>query len=362
MNKRVVIFIWQDWFHPQAGGAELYCKAVATILQEHNFDVHLVVCTINKKKETITVGGITIHRIASRLLIIWATFLWYQKHKTTIDLIIDFTNKIPYLTPLYVKQPIIAAFMHTNGVTFLDEWGMLGWLGIIGEQLLLLPYRKKPAIAISKSTQKELEGKGFNDVKVGIVPTFWSSVKQAKPASEPTIVIVSRLRKYKRIDRLLEALALLKQKGVIIRTIIIGSGPDQERLKQRARDLSLEQVVTWLGYAPNEKRDELMSHAWLTVTTSHKEGWGIVTTEAAQFAIPTIGVDAPGTRDAIVHKRTGILVPPDKLEVLAHAINELITDPRERRRLGQAAQLYAQSLTIEQLKDTWLTNIARCLK
>jgi glycosyltransferase involved in cell wall biosynthesis len=81
------------------------------------------------------------------------------------------------------------------------------------------------------------------------------------------------------------------------------------------------------------------------VLTSPKEGWGIAALEAAGCATATIASDAPGLRDAVVHGRTGWLVPHGDVGALADRLGALFQDPRERDRLGAEARRFAEGFS-----------------
>ena len=53
-------------------------------------------------------------------------------------------------------------------------------------------------------------------------------------------------------------------------------------------DLRVGDVVTFHGFQPDEIRDELLRRAWLTMSTSHHEGWGLSIIEAAAYGVPTL--------------------------------------------------------------------------
>jgi glycosyltransferase involved in cell wall biosynthesis len=360
-GKKIVIFIWQDWFHPKSGGAEYYCRSLSQILVRNGALVTIVCATSSEPIPELD-KKLTIKRIAPRPFIVPATVAWYTRHHKSFDLVIDFTNKIPYLTPFYVRRPLIAAFMHTNGETFKDEWGLFGFIGITIENLLLATYRKTACIAISQSTKQELMDRGFLSVDVGLVPTAWHKPKPAHPDKGARIAVVSRLRKYKRLDLLIEAVTIVKKTIPHIQVDIIGRGPDQTRLKRLIKHYDLEKNIHFYGYLSNSERDQLMAKAWLTTITSRKEGWGITISEAAQFGLPAIGVDAPGTRDAIIDRQTGRLLADDSPAVLADTIIDIIKDSPLRHRLGKAALAFAQTQTTDKLEETWLKTITKVLQ
>ena len=85
--------------------------------------------------------------------------------------------------------------------------------------------------------------------------------------------------------------------------------------------------------------------AWLLVSMSQREGWGMTITEAAACATPALVTRIAGHSDAVDHAVTGILV--DSPDQFADQLERLLRDDTFRRRLGRAAQEHAGRLTWE---------------
>ena len=104
----------------------------------------------------------------------------------------------------------------------------------------------------------------------------------------------------------------------------------------------------WVDLAGRCDDDELVRHyrsAWMLVSASAHEGWGMSITEAAACRTPSVVTDIAGHRDAVVDGVTGLVVPSPA--ALAPAIVDLVTDDARRARLGVAARERAERLTWE---------------
>src|SRR5690606_34506660 len=111
-------------------------------------------------------------------------------------------------------------------------------------------------------------------------------------------------------------------------------------------ELSLgEERVRFLGFVSEEQKRALFRSAWVHVLTSPKEGWGISALEAAACGTATVASDAPGLRDAVVHERTGWLVPHGDVEALADRLAALFASPAERDRMGTEARRFAEGFS-----------------
>ncbi len=150
----------------------------------------------------------------------------------------------------------------------------------------------------------------------------------------PLFVALNRLVPHKRVDLLLQAWRLV-QPVTGGRLVVIGDGPEFKTLQQMADALP---GVELRGYLGAKEKAELLGQAWFLVQGSSHEGWGIVSLEAAAAGIPTLAVDAPGVRDAVVDGVTGVLVDDATPAAFAAAWMEFSADEPARVRMGLAAR------------------------
>src|ERR1700685_3051610 len=110
----------------------------------------------------------------------------------------------------------------------------------------------------------------------------------------PTIVFLGRLSANKRPEHAIRAFGLVRRQLPDAQMWVIGSGPQEARLRQAAGP-----GVIFLGRVPEEEKRERLARAHALVATSVREGWGLVVTEAAASGTVSIGYDVPGLRDSI---------------------------------------------------------------
>lgn len=108
----------------------------------------------------------------------------------------------------------------------------------------------------------------------------------------PTLVFIGRLSANKRPDHAIRAFELLRLQVPDAQIWVIGSGPEEARLRKMAGP-----GVTFLGRVSEEEKRERLARAHALVATSVREGWGLVVTEAAASGTVTVGYDVPGLRD-----------------------------------------------------------------
>jgi glycosyltransferase involved in cell wall biosynthesis len=114
----------------------------------------------------------------------------------------------------------------------------------------------------------------------------------------------------KGFDEVLEVLPeLLKSRPDMV-YLIVGDGPDRQRLQARAQALGVEDAVVFAGRIAEEEKVDHYRLADLYVMPSRGEGFGIVILEALACGIPVIGSRADGTREALLDGRLGELIDP----------------------------------------------------
>lgn len=163
-------------------------------------------------------------------------------------------------------------------------------------------------------------------------------------------VAVGRLENVKDYRTLLRAMAVLDPRSQLV---IAGSGPLQNELASLARELGLGLRVRFLGFVSDVRR-------WLQaadgfVLASRWEGLPMALLEASACGLPAIATNVPGSRDVILDRVTGRLVPAAHPAALADAMNDLMRMPHEERHaMGlQARQHVAENFSLAATIDRY---------
>ncbi len=306
-----------------------------------------------------TVDGLEVHRAGSRHTFSLAAPLHYRRHlmRRQYDLLIEDLNKVPVFAPLWAREPVVLLVHHLFGGTAFDEaslpFATATWLL---ERPLPLLYRRLPVQAVSESTAEDLVARGFRRERIEVIPNgvdlaSYAPDPQRARFEEPTLLYLGRLKRYKRVDLVLRALSLLRQRGMAARLLIAGRGDALDELKRLTAELELEDRVEFLGFVDEARKRDLFRRAWVHVLTSPKEGWGISNLEAAACATPTVASDSPGLRDSVVNGETGFLVPHGDVSALADRLAQLLQDPALRARLAEGAHRFALRHSWERAAD-----------
>lgn len=196
---------------------------------------------------------------------------------------------------------------------------------------------KKVAALLPRSARAAV-----NIIPNGVNLARFSSAAAAHPSERPVIFTLCRLERHKGVDTALQAIALLKKRGIECEYRIAGGGSEFVRLKILAQNLGIEHQVKFLGRVADSELPSLYQNCDLFLLLSREldsavEGFGLVYLEAAACGKTSVATRSGGIDDAILHQQTGWLVRPDSPESAADALQLLLKDSALRQRLATAA-------------------------
>ncbi len=296
--------------------------------------------------------GMEVHRTGRRYTFSLAAprYFRHQLAGGAFDVVVEDLNKVPLFSPYWVDAPVALLVHHLFGATAFREanWALATATWLL-ERPVPLVYRGTPVVAVSESTREDLLARGLPG-PIEVIPNGvdLDAFRPASPAErtpDPTLLYLGRIKRYKRVDLILRAVALLRDRGLHVRFRVAGSGDARTALERLARSLGIQDRVEFLGFVDDATKHELFRTSWLHVLTSAKEGWGISNVEAAACGTPTVASDAPGLRESVRHGETGLLVPHGDVEALADAIQQVVTDPAILERLGEGARRFAEGFS-----------------
>lgn len=161
------------------------------------------------------------------------------------------------------------------------------------------------------------------------------------PEAPPLLLSVGRLQPKKGFPYLLEACALLQARGVPFRSVIVGEGPEWDRLQQLRRERCLSATVELVGALTQAELRPLYAAArafvlpCVVTPEGDRDGLPNVILEALAMGVPVVTTPVSAIPEVIVDGVTGLLVPPGDAVALAQALERVLTDSALRQRLGQ---------------------------
>lgn len=358
---RILLLNWQDIKNPAGGGAEVYLHQIFKRLAAQGHDITLLCSQFSSAPREEVIDGIHIVRRGNRNLFNYVVPIEYERQfrREHYDIVIDDINKIPFYTPMYVREPLLGMVMHLFDKSIYKEASILAATYVYcAERFALSVYRNTPLVAISESTRTELLSRGYQQENIFLVPCAvnHTAYRQLPGVTrlEPIIGYVGRIKKYKSVDHLLRAFAIVLKVLPEAKLIIIGDGDGKPAFERLAHELQINHATTFTGFLPLEEKIQLLNQMQVVVNTSAKEGWGLTVTEANACGVPAVASDVPGLRDAVIDGETGLLYEYGNIEQLAEKILLLLRDEHLRTRLTNGALEYAQSLTWDKSAEIML--------
>ncbi len=350
----LLVLNWLDRNNPGAGGAEIHLHESFGRLAGAGWKVTVVTSGWPGASPRTELDGMEIHRVGDRYSypVRVAPFVLDVLRNHRFSLVVEDLNKVPLLSPRWAPAPVLLLVHHLFGGTVFQEAALpLALTTWLMERPLPWIYRGLPVIAVSESTRSDLICRGMAPERIevienGIDISHFPYGPQEERFPDPTVLYLGRLKRYKRVDLVIRAVARLREGGVPARLLIAGKGDHRDSLEREVRRSGLGGgAVRFLGYVPEKEKVELLRRAWVHTLTSPKEGWGIANVEAAACGTPTVASDSPGLRDSVLHGRTGFLVPHGDVTSLAEGLGRLLGDPILRRRMGEAGRRFAEGLS-----------------
>jgi 2-deoxystreptamine N-acetyl-D-glucosaminyltransferase/2-deoxystreptamine glucosyltransferase len=220
-------------------------------------------------------------------------------------------------------------------------------------------------IANSPGALEVLVAHGFDPARLHYIPngidaTAWApsaadATAAARSAGPPVVLCSGRFTPVKRQLDLVEAAAILRDRGVQARFRLAGSGPLQGAVADRVAALGLGAVVELPGTLDPATMADALAAADIACLPSLQEGMPGVVLEAMASGVPVVGTRVNGIRDLVVDGVTGLLVPPADPPALAAALAELLGDPQRRRAFGDAGRARAlQDFSIDGMVDAYV--------
>jgi teichuronic acid biosynthesis glycosyltransferase TuaC len=160
-----------------------------------------------------------------------------------------------------------------------------------------------------------------------------------RPLGAPTLVTVGNLVARKRHADVISALATLRGRQPELRYVIVGDGPERERLGRQAEALGVADRVELRGALPHDQAVAAAQAATVFVLPSEAEAFGVAYVEAMAGGVPAVGCRGEDGPEEIAAAGSGIvLVPARDPGALADQLQDLLGDPARRDALGREAR------------------------
>jgi glycosyltransferase involved in cell wall biosynthesis/O-antigen/teichoic acid export membrane protein len=353
----ILVLADRDWTHPQGGGsgANLHQQVLRWIAAGHR--VTVIACSYPGAEAVERDGALEIRRIGGRSTV-FPRAIWRQRRGLVpdADVVLEIVNGITFLTPLWLRTPRVVLIHHIHRRHYVAEMGRRR--GRIAAFLLeTLPlrllYRDARFLTVSEAAAADIAEHGIPAESIAVVRNGVDAADleplDVATAAPPQLLFLGRLKRYKRVELILDALERLP--GVVLD--IAGDGEHREQIERAIERRGLRDRVHLHGHVDERRKRELLAAAWVNVTASSNEGWCLTVMEAAAHGTPSVAIAEGGLRESIVDGETGLLAAD--ADGLADALERVVRDRELRDRLGDAARERALSFTWDETAAASLT-------
>lgn len=161
-----------------------------------------------------------------------------------------------------------------------------------------------------------------------------------------TFVWVGRLVPVKNCQLAIRAMRNLVDQKLDVRLVIVGDGPERNKLINLSQSLGLENQIEFAGQSKDVSKFYDVADAF--ILTSDREGWGRVVVEAGAKGLPIVMTDTGLAGEIVIDQHNGLVVPVGNLTALTESMRAIISDETLRRCLGESIRNKVTGLPDEQ--------------
>lgn len=207
-------------------------------------------------------------------------------------------------------------------------------------------------IAITDKMRQDIIDSGQPAHTVFTVPNMIHIPKERKfctPKTKeiPVIGVCARFAPIKGVDIFINALAVLKKRGVPFKAKIAGDGPEKDKYMLLIKDLGLDKDIELLGWI--DDRDSFYQSIDIFCLTSREEAFGLVILESMAHSLPMVLPELSGPIEIVGDSACALLVPPGDPEKMADGLEKIINDKQLAVDLAKRAFERVQKYTSDQV-------------
>ena len=345
-----VLLVYKD-YAPVLGGVESHIQLLAEGLREKGIEVQVLVTNTGRKTVRGEINGVPIIKTGRLFSVSSAPIsLSFYRELRRLGRAADIVHLHSPYPPAEIGQLLLRRGQHFL-LTYHSDIVRQKVLGFFYSPLLRCVLRQAERIIVSNPRVIQLSRFlrphaakclvvhfGVDLRRFALTPAVQQRAAALRTAhsERPLILAVGKLRHYKGIDVLIEALTSLDAHA-----LIAGSGPMGPVWKQKAIDAGVSDRVSFLGEVSEEELVALYHAADIFAfpSTNRAETWGLAQIEAMACGLPVVCTEiGTGTSYVTQHGITGLVVPPSDPAALAGALQELIDHPERRKQLGEAGR------------------------
>jgi glycosyltransferase involved in cell wall biosynthesis len=356
------VIAWRDLDDPTSGGSEVHLTHLVREWARLGIDVTVRTGRVVGAPEVITRGGVRVIRRGGRLGV------WIRNVAASVfrrdgrfDARLEVWHGVSFFSPLWSRIPTVGIYHHVHTDQFADVLppGLSHAAMFLERRIYPRLYRGHRLIVLSDSVKQQMidELSWPADDLVVVEPGVADDYVPGERSPVPTVVVVGRMMPQKQMDIAVDVLARVRAHHPDLRGVIIGDGPERAVIEARVDEHDARSWIDLPGAVDEDAKIEAYQQAWLVLSCSRKEGWGMTITEGAACGTPAVVTDISGHREAIIDGRTGVLAT-DRGE-LVDAVTALLDDDARRVEMGDRAREHAAQYRWETAARRILDEIER---
>jgi len=306
-------------------GTEIATYNIAKYLAKKGNEVHVITSRDDEFPKTEKVDNFCIHRVNfKKIRVIGVINFWFQilleikKINPDIVHVQSISIALPgFFSKKLLKKPYII-WAQGSDVYLPDKFTKLIWKAVLKNA--------SKVIALSEDMKNKLINICDKD-QVIIIPNGIELEKfenfcqrELNHKTKKTILFVGTLCPVKSVNYLIKAMSIIHRRLPATNLLIVGDGPEKEKLESLVKELNLQDCIHFTGKAPNEKIPEYMSQAHLFALPSSSEGLPLVIIEAMASGLPIVTTNVGGLPEIVKNRENGFTVESRSPEALAEKI------------------------------------------
>ena len=343
-----------------SGGTERVTSIIANELSKQHYQVSILSLSNGKDSFFKLDASITLHSLYSKKVSMKKNFLgcclkirkFVQSNHIDTLIVVDSIScvfTVPALLGLKINH---ICWEHFNfnvnlGVKFRDIGRK--WAAKYCDYIVTLTKRDK---------ELWLVGLSLNNTNAKIIPianpTPYENMNHTPSLSSKTVLAMGRLTYQKGFDMLIEAWAQVCESNSDWTLKIVGSGEDNDKLKQQVLDLNLSNRVEFIPVTSDVV--SYYKNASIYCLSSRFEGFGMVILEAQSFGLPIVSFDCDcGPSDLIYDGVNGLLIEKDDTRLLAESIIRLMDfNEIDYRKVIEFNKVFSKKFYVSNLITEWI--------
>ncbi len=351
--KRILIFSLA--YYPKVGGAEVSIKEITDRIVDVEFD--MITLRFGKEPKQELVGKVLVHRVGfgggyiSKILYLplaaAKAFVLHKQKKFDAAWAMMSYMLVPVMMLRILGTTLPYVLTLQEGDTESHMFGRLRVLPFL--PIINAGFRKAQVVqAISTYLGEWAHKRGFAG-PLEVIPNGVDAKRftiERMPHEGVTLITSSRLVHKNGIDTVIRALKLIP----VVRFVVCGSGPDQQKLATLASELGVAGRVIFKGYLDHTALIQELCRADIFIRPSRSEGMGNSFIEAFAAGLPVIATQEGGIADFLFDAKkdlgkptTGWAVDKDSPEQIARAVEEILGNPEATKKVVETAKQMAIS-------------------